>query len=107
MVWWSVILAFLFIVNVVMIEFLVSMTVMNMTVVLWFRMSVMIVMNILVDTVVELNFQMDMIVEWDFQMSVMNVMGISSILWLFSRSSDKSELVSHNCCSFLADIDCC
>ena len=32
--------------------------------------------------------------------------GISSMLWLFSGSSDNSESVSYDCCLFLADIDC-
>ena len=30
---------------------------------------------------------------------------ISSILWLFSGSSDNFETVSYDCCSFLAYID--
>ena len=50
------------------------MTVIIVTVVLWFQISVMIVMNILADMAVELNFQMDMMVERDFQKSVMNTM---------------------------------
>ena len=80
LLWWSVFLTFLLIVNVVVIclvlEFPVVMTVMTVNVVLLFRMGKMIVMNVLVDMMAELNFQMDMTVEWDFQMSVMNVMAL-------------------------------
>ena len=31
--------------------------------------------------------------------------GISSILWLFSRSSEDSKSVSYVCCMFSVDID--
>ena len=31
--------------------------------------------------------------------------GISSILWLFSRSSEDSESVSYGCCLFSVDMD--
>ena len=77
-------------------EFTVAMTVMSMTVTLWFRMFVMVVTNISVDMVVELNFQMD-VTMW-FSDECDECDGISSVSWLFSGSLDNSESVSYDCC---------